>query len=170
MQHTRHFHYWILFTISLSVSLSVPFRYQQIADSLEPTSSESEGTTEEEPPQPQPSELTSQVYDYVELAQSGSSLSTPPCPDQPFAADDLGDTVIRRDRALAKLVSGEEEGSPALQPPVVSPGPLVNEEGVLETSFEQEPPVRMDCCYLRWWCYIWYHCKCVCVCVVGVVL
>ncbi|XP_064404247.1 pericentriolar material 1 protein-like isoform X4 [Halichondria panicea] len=119
---------------------ATPTHGPQIADSLEPTSSESEGTTEEEPPQPQPSELTSQVYDYVELAQSGSSLSTPPCPDQPFAADDLGDTVIRRDRALAKLVSGEEEGSPALQPPVVSPGPLVNEEGVLETSFEQEPP------------------------------
>ena len=144
------------------MSVSVPFRYPQTADSLEQTSSESEGSTEEEPPQP--SELTSQVYDYVELVQSASSLSTPPCPDQPFAADDLGETVIRRDRALAKLVSGEEEGSPALLPPVVSLGPLEIEEGVLETSFEQEPTVRFDCIYTGGD----ITGSMVCVCVVGV--
>lgn len=85
-------------------------------------------TTEEEPPKPPLLNTSSQAFDYVELVQSASSLSTPPCPDQPFASEDLGETVIRLDKALSQAKKEGDGGSPSLQPPEVSPGPLIKDK------------------------------------------
>ena len=68
----------------------------------EQTPSESLVTSEDEavrskPPLPQ---STSMGFDYVEAVHSASSVSTPPAsiPDDPFASDNLGDTVIKLDK------------------------------------------------------------------------
>ena len=69
----------------------------------EQTPSESIVTSEDEavrskPPLPQ---STSMGFDYVEPVHSASSVSTPPAssiPDDPFASDNLGDTVIKLDK------------------------------------------------------------------------
>ena len=61
-------------------------------------------TTDDEAvcPNPQNASIASSGmgFDYVEPVESGSSLATPPSsiPDDPFASESLGDTVIRLDR------------------------------------------------------------------------
>lgn len=114
----------------------------------ERTPSMSEVTTEDDAPKQPFSHSTSEAFDYVELVHSASSLSTPPCSssDQPFASEDLGETVIYMDKARTKMrQTGEEIGaSPGLNPPAVSPGPLVTEEEEEEKDREKEEDVNRD--------------------------
>eukprot|EP00794_Sanderia_malayensis_P007218 gene7218-8026_t len=50
------------------------------------------------------------MYDYAEIAETGSTMSTPTsCHDPPFAAEGLGDTVINLDEALQNMRSYEEK-------------------------------------------------------------
>ncbi len=42
------------------------------------------------------------AFDYAEPVHSASSVSTP-TEDQPFAMDSLGETVVRLDKAMARL-------------------------------------------------------------------
>ena len=37
-------------------------------------------------------------FDYTEMVESASSISTPPVTDEPFASDVLGDTVIKSEK------------------------------------------------------------------------
>lgn len=43
----------------------------------------------------------SQGFDYAEAVNSASSVATPP--NEPFASDDLGETVVRLDKAMARM-------------------------------------------------------------------
>lgn len=132
-------------------------QYQGWVDSAsEHTPSESEVTTEDDAPKPPISHSTSEAFDYVELVHSASSLSTPPCTssDQPFASEDLGETVICLDKAMAKMrqVDKDVGASPGLKPPTVSPGPLVAEEEADE-SLEYVTLVSGDVYNnIRLWC------------------
>ena len=84
----------------------------------EQTPSESIVTSEDEavrskPPLPQ---STSMGFDYVEPVHSASSVSTPPAssiPDDPFASDNLGDTVIKLDKV--RVVQRIEYYSPIIR-------------------------------------------------------
>lgn len=40
-------------------------------------------------------------FDYMEVAQSASTVSTPP--DEPFASDDLGETVIKLNKTVTHM-------------------------------------------------------------------
>ena len=40
-------------------------------------------------------QTSKQAYDYAEPVESASSISTPPAAEDPFASDNLGDTVIK---------------------------------------------------------------------------
>ena len=76
------------------------------------TPSESEVTSEDDLKQPPPPPLAAAAaaatvtvggggFDYAEAVHSASSVSTPPTSfltDEPFASDNLGDTVIRLDK------------------------------------------------------------------------
>jgi len=69
----------------------------------EKTPSESVLTSEDEAvPSKPPLPLNSSMgFDYVEAVHSGTSVSTPPessLPDEPFASDNLGDTIIEVDK------------------------------------------------------------------------
>ena len=37
-------------------------------------------------------------FDYSEVVESASSISTPPVTDEPFASDTLGDTIIKMEK------------------------------------------------------------------------
>ena len=50
---------------------------------------------------------SSQGFDYIEAVNSASSVSTPP--NEPFAADDLGDTVIKLDNAMNCVRKNQSE-------------------------------------------------------------
>ena len=66
----------------------------------ENTPSESAMTSDDETKPHLPS--SNLGFDYVEPVESGSSVSTPPTSslpdDEPFASDNLGDTVIKLDK------------------------------------------------------------------------
>lgn len=47
---------------------------------------------------------TSQGFDYLETANSASTVSTPP--NDPFASDDLGETVIKLNKAVTLTGGG----------------------------------------------------------------
>ena len=45
------------------------------------------------------------MYDYAEVAESGSTMSTPTSnQDPPFAAEGLGDTVINLDEVVIQFI------------------------------------------------------------------
>ncbi|XP_065059055.1 pericentriolar material 1 protein-like [Rhopilema esculentum] len=82
---------------------------------VEQTPSESAATSDDEDQETKALEaLSSQIrnndmYDYAEIAETGSTMSTPTSnQDPPFAAEGLGDTVINLDEALQKMRSYEE--------------------------------------------------------------
>lgn len=68
---------------------------------MEESGSESDGESSVVHSKPVLLNQPSQGYDYVEPVRSASSVSTPT--HEPFASDSLGDTVVRLDRAMARL-------------------------------------------------------------------
>ena len=61
----------------------------------------------------------SQGFDYVEPVNSASSISTPS--NEPFASDDLGDTVIKLDRAVTHTRYGQSGAGTAAKMAAASP-------------------------------------------------
>lgn len=61
-----------------------------------------------------------QEFDYVEAVNSASSVSTPP--DDPFASDSLGETVIKVDKAVThKMYTLPENDDSGFTVPVLGP-------------------------------------------------
>ena len=52
-------------------------------------------------------QTSKQAYDYAEPVESASSISTPPAIEDPFASDNLGDTVIKFGDSLQQVRSME---------------------------------------------------------------
>ncbi len=65
----------------------------------------------------------SQAFDYVEAVNSASSISTPP--HEPFASDDLGDTVVKLDKAVARMRLLQKQSEDLAMPPL---SPLKGED------------------------------------------
>ena len=71
-------------------------------------------------PRPQPHE--GQAFDYAEAVNSASSVSTTPNNTDPFASDDLGETVIRVDKAVTHMLHSANEGEDShFSVPVLGP-------------------------------------------------
>lgn len=57
-------------------------------------------------------------FDYAEAVNSASSVSTPP--NDPFASDELGETVIKVDGAVTHMYSTREEAD-SFTVPILGP-------------------------------------------------
>lgn len=68
---------------------------------MEESDSESDGGSSVVHSKPILLNQQNQGFDYVEPVQSASSVSTPT--HEPFAANSVGDTVVKLDRAMARL-------------------------------------------------------------------
>lgn len=112
-----------------------PPPHQQVQDWVGPSakhgpSESDEVTTEDDVPTHPISVSTTDAYDYVELVGSATSLSTPASTEnQPFASEDLGETVIHFDKAKTMAKQSNVGASPELKPPSMSPGFVGTEEG-----------------------------------------
>ena len=82
---------------------------------MEESASESDGGSSVVRSKPVAQNRPSQAFDYVEPVHSASSVSTPTS-QEPFVSDSLGETVIRLDRAMARLhvAQGQDGGTDRL--------------------------------------------------------
>ena len=104
--------------MKLIISLNyVPFvlsmqQYQSwLGEIAESDSQEEEGVVRSKPLR----NRTSQAFDYLEAVNSASSVSTPP--NDPFASDDLGETVIKLNKAVTHMkLTGDGGGLSTASP------------------------------------------------------